>query len=107
MPPIKMIFTAADSMPERSVAGLKFARRPPERSSAMPWGFVVSLRERDGLYKCVTRFDAGIYDPPRVRAFIDRMHEVLNAVSHEPDLSIGELRSLPVGVGTTSELSPV
>jgi acyl carrier protein len=93
-PQIRAILTAPldNHMEELSFAGLKVNRYTPQKRSTMRWGCTVELRERDEDYRCVIDFDAGIYDPSLVQIFMDRLYELLNSVSHQPGLTIRELR---------------
>jgi nonribosomal peptide synthetase DhbF len=73
--------------------------RPPPLQ--MPWGFSVNFREDDETSECHVDFDAGIYDPLRVRAFLMRFIEFADESSRQPDLPIGELaaRAKVAGIG--------
>jgi non-ribosomal peptide synthetase component F len=91
-PQIRAIIAAPLGNEDLSFSGLKISRDRPQKLSTMQWGCNVELRERDGDYRCVINFDAGIYDPSLVQIFIDGLYELLNSVSHQPELTVGELR---------------
>lgn len=93
-PPIKVIFSAplGNRLGEKSFADLTISRYRPQMPLHMPWGCTLELREHDGNYRCVMDFDAGLYDPLLVQTFMDHLYEFLDAVSHHPDLIVGEFR---------------
>jgi len=93
-PPIKVIFAAplGDRLGEKRFANLRINRYRTQKPLYMPWGCTFELREQDGEYRCVMDFDAELYDPSLVQIFMDRLHKLLNAVSHHPELTVGELR---------------
>jgi hypothetical protein len=51
----------------------------------MPWGFTFGLDRRDEATNCGASFDARIYDPARVRGFLDRFQVLAAEVSARPD----------------------
>src|SRR5262249_1642637 len=62
------------------------------RLEAMPWGFSVGFDEHQD--RCTVTFDACIYDPARVRAFINHFVRLLDAASRHPDLPLATLLAM-------------
>jgi amino acid adenylation domain-containing protein len=89
-PEIRAIFgLTADHASERFAnLTLTFQDWHKER---MPWGFSFSLDERSEDDNCAVTFDAGLYDPVGVHAFVSRYSRLLDAISRRPDLSLQEL----------------
>jgi hypothetical protein len=58
---------------------------------SMPWGFCMNPDQHAEHYNCKLSFDANIYDPAAVRAFVARYKRLLGAVSRHPELPVGEL----------------
>jgi len=96
-PYVQIIFAApeaGDIETDIQFAGLRLTLSEFPAPAVMPWGFSVIVHERNGVQECATTFDAGRYDPALVRGFIGRLHELLDAVSRQPDRPIGELLAL-------------
>jgi condensation domain-containing protein len=91
LPDIRII-VAASTGKQLCFSGLKIDRHIMHKPLTMPWGCSVRLTERDGDYRSVVSFDAGLYDPALVGGFMERLYELLNSVSVEPGLLVGELR---------------
>ncbi|MDR3464759.1 MAG: condensation domain-containing protein [Xanthobacteraceae bacterium] len=94
MPPVSAIFSMppGNHSEERRFANLRLYSAEPRNPTAMPWGFSLQIYERNQEYWCEANFDAGIYDPLLVRKTMDHLCEFLTAVSHHPELEVGELR---------------
>ena len=56
----------------------------------MPAGFDFKLSKDGQTDICEFRFDAHLYDPAAVRAFIERTLRLLDVVAADPDLTIAE-----------------
>lgn len=92
LPDIRVIFsTGADHSAER-FANLRMVWEPP-RTQRMPWGFTMRIDERVEN-NCAAAFDAGIYAPEGVRAFVDQYRQFLDVVSRHADLSIETLHEI-------------
>jgi non-ribosomal peptide synthetase component F len=59
----------------------------------MPWGFTFECSEQDEETGCCVAFDAGIYDPLRVRGFIERYRRLAAAAMRQPDVPLHRLLS--------------
>ncbi len=57
----------------------------------MPTIFIVSFREHEEDRDCSAIFDAGQYDPVKVRRFIDSFCQLLGTAVEYPDWSVGSL----------------
>jgi acyl carrier protein len=63
------------------------------RMESMPWGFSVAFdQNEDHRFRAV--FDARIYDPDHVRAFLDRFAGFLDAASSHADRALAELLTI-------------
>ena len=60
-------------------------------SGSMPWGFTFVTRRSGESSECVALFDARIYDPEQVGAFLVRYTQMAAAVSKEPDRPLAQL----------------
>jgi non-ribosomal peptide synthetase component F len=96
LPEIRLIFGTSTGHARAAMhfAGLSVTRPDMATVATMPWGITISFDERNDIQECRAFFDAGIYDPPAVRRFIGRLHELLEAISRRPDLSLSELLAL-------------
>jgi non-ribosomal peptide synthetase component F len=59
--------------------------------ASMPWGFRVALDDRHEDRASRVAFDAGVYDPVRVRRFIERFERLLDGVSRHPEKILDDL----------------
>jgi hypothetical protein len=60
----------------------------------MPWGFCVTMDQHNEEHGCRVTFDARIYDPARVRKWVDQFVRFLNAASEHPDLPLAKLLAM-------------
>jgi amino acid adenylation domain-containing protein len=70
-------------------AGLRLSAGRPV-SMVMQPGFGIKFERDGGADDCAVLFDAHVYDPVAVRAFMARLVRVLDVVSCDPDLVVGE-----------------
>jgi amino acid adenylation domain-containing protein len=63
----------------------------PRCESFMPWGFTLAHDSNDEEHRCRAIFDATVYDPAGVRAFVGRYVRLLDAIARQPERTIGEL----------------
>ncbi len=59
--------------------------------TAMPPGFNITFRERDDDRDCSVAFDAGHYDPAKVKQFVGGFIRLLEAAVAGPDLTVDNL----------------
>jgi acyl carrier protein len=67
------------------------------RMEAMPSGFTLTFDQHNEDHRCWVASDARIYDPDKVREFLNRLVRLLDAASHSPDSSIAKLIALVEG----------
>ncbi|MEX2129205.1 MAG: condensation domain-containing protein [Xanthobacteraceae bacterium] len=60
----------------------------------MPGPFVINFNQYNESEDCRATFDAGYYDPERVRELVDRLCKLFDVVSRNPDRSVGELLAM-------------
>jgi len=89
-PPIRAIINRSTEHPALQFAGLKMTTRT-HAGHHMPWGFSISIENRNHDRDSSVHFDAGIYDPAGVREFVARYENLLDAVSQQPDTPLREL----------------
>jgi hypothetical protein len=82
---------SAHTRAEARFTGLTVARSEIQLPNVMPWGFSIRLLDGNELRVCRVTFDARIYDPAGVRRFMNRLSDLIDAVSRAPGRSIGEL----------------
>jgi Condensation domain len=58
---------------------------------AMPWGFSMFMDKHRENRSCCVLFDATLYDPAAVRAFVDRFKRLLHAAAQSPDDTVSQL----------------
>jgi amino acid adenylation domain-containing protein len=92
-PDIRVIFTVSEHTGPVRFGGLEVVWLK-RRMEGMPWGFSVTLDQHNEEHSCRVSFDARIYEPSRVRKWLDRFVRLLHAVSHNPDLSVGKLLAI-------------
>jgi non-ribosomal peptide synthetase component F len=56
-----------------------------EQGSVMPWGFTLSFDVKNEDHQCELTFDARIYDPAKVRAFLDSYLRLLERIASAPE----------------------
>jgi hypothetical protein len=77
-------------------AGLRLSAGRDAVTSVMHPGFDIKFARDDGADNCAVQFDAHVYDPIAVRAFMARLVRLLDMVSREPNLAVGDaLRHAP------------
>jgi amino acid adenylation domain-containing protein len=89
-PEISAIFGVSQQTAPIRFGGLVLTRQD-RRTESMPWGFSTAVDQFNEGHRCRTTFDARIYDPVRVHAFIERYKRLLDTLSHNPNLPVAEL----------------
>jgi non-ribosomal peptide synthetase component F len=89
-PEIQVIFKVSDSTRPVNFGGLEVTFKPWHRAT-MPWGLTLSFDQFQENSQSHLEFDARVYDPEGVRAFLQRYLELLDAVSREPDRQLSDL----------------
>lgn len=91
-PEITAIFSAADRAAHPRFGGIDVVpvQTAPRQ---MPWGFSAVIDQAGEFNEGEAAFDAAIYDPAKVRAFIDRLVRLLDLAAREPDRSLASLMS--------------
>lgn len=92
-PDIQVIFNADQDRASFDVAGLKFTRLW-RHVGGMPWGLSINLNEPDENDQCGAWFDAGMHRSSELHQLIGRYRRLLNAVAHDPNLSVDDLVGL-------------
>jgi non-ribosomal peptide synthetase component F len=96
-PAIHAIFSVAEHTAPIRFGGLELTWYDTgigPRMVTMPWGFSMVLDEHQEDRRCSVTFDAHLYDPARVRAFIGRFVRLLEAVSRHPNLPLATLLAM-------------
>jgi amino acid adenylation domain-containing protein len=88
-PDIRVIFNMTADHATEYFAGLKMNVMEGTVNN-MPWGFSITLDERSDHAGFSVAFDAAMYDPSGVRAFINRLSHLLDDISRNPELRIDE-----------------
>lgn len=57
-----------------------------QRVNTMPWGFSLSFDRYNEASRCSVMFDARLYDPAWVQAFVNRYVALLDEVSRDPEV---------------------
>jgi non-ribosomal peptide synthetase component F len=89
-PPIEVIFQVSQNRRVMKFADVTMIWME-QHFQSMPWGFCMNPDQHAEHYNCKLSFDANIYDPAAVRAFVARYKRLLGAVSRHPELPVGEL----------------
>jgi amino acid adenylation domain-containing protein len=97
MPQGHAILSVARTHPGSRCGGVEISQLPDRVVSAMPAIFNVMLDAANEEENCYVLFDAGVYDPARVRKFIDRFITLLDLVSRRPDITIDQALALTDG----------
>ena len=92
VPEINAIFVVSYRQTETSFAGLSFSSLD-WRNENMPWGFTMHCDDQAGKHGWTT-FNARLYDPGDVRAFIDRYRRMLDTLSRQPNLPLDLLLAM-------------
>ena len=106
MPPaIQILFGISKSQHTIKFADLELTplRRYEER---MPWGFTVNHDEEDEKNECRVAFDARLYSPAGVRAFVERYTRLLDTASRHPDRALVELLAMSPASKLAGEIAP-
>jgi non-ribosomal peptide synthetase component F len=88
-PPVTAIFRTSRAEPEVAFADIKMSVVNKARAIRY-WGFTLNHDEIDEK-RCWATFDTDLYDPARVRAFLDRYGRFVAVVSRNPDRPMREL----------------
>jgi hypothetical protein len=94
MPQGHAILSVARMHPGLHCGGVEISQLPDRFVSVMPAMFNVMLDAANEEENCFVLFDARIYDPARVRKFIDRFIRLLDLVSRQPDIGIDQALAL-------------
>jgi hypothetical protein len=89
-PEIRAIFSVSDHTAPLRLGEVELTwleRRP----ATMPWGFTLQFDQSDEAHRCLALFDARLYDPRRVRDWLDLFARFLDAASCQPDRPVPEL----------------
>jgi amino acid adenylation domain-containing protein len=97
-PEIRVIFSVREHTAPVHFGGLELTWLD-RRIENMPWGFCVAFDQHNEEARCRLSFDARIYNPMRVRKWLDRFVRLLNAVSDNPDLPVGKLLAMSKTAG--------
>jgi hypothetical protein len=89
-PKIGVIFSVSEHTAPVRFAGLELTWLDRHIEN-MPWGFCMAFDQHHEEAGCRLSFDARIYNPGRVRNWLNRFMRLLNAVSVNPDLPVGKL----------------
>jgi amino acid adenylation domain-containing protein len=92
-PEIRAICGISDNTESSGFGGLDVTWLD-RRMESMPWGFSLTFDPHNEQERCRVDFDATIYEPAGVRAFIDRLIRFLDAASCHPDLSVERLLAM-------------
>ena len=87
-PPI--IFNVSDHTAPVRFGGLEIEWLD-RHTSAMPWGFQLSFNQHQEEHRCRLAFNAYVYRPARVRAWIGWLVRFLDAASQNPARPVGQL----------------
>jgi hypothetical protein len=103
LPHISLMLLQVHARETEKFGGLELAWLD-RRTEVMPWGFAVEGERRaDGSW-LHARFDANSYRPDDVRRFLRRYYRLFDAVSKNPDMTVGELLSLTRERGWPAQL---
>lgn len=92
-PDIHLTFTSNFGLRRpRPVRGIEFARLAPGSGRAMPWGFDFTIQDVEKGLLFFVRFDATLYDPARVKDFLDRLVRFMDAACQNPQLPLENLQ---------------
>jgi hypothetical protein len=94
-PATQLVFNVFRNPARNRFAGLELTK-DAAKSVGMPQGFHMHQEHRGKTYAAV--FDANFYDPVKVRQFIERYRELLDAVSRDPDLPVEQLLAMTAPV---------
>jgi Condensation domain len=89
-PEINTLFAFIPSLPELPCGEVELIPASPALVT-MPWGFTFRMDERREGDRCMTLFDARLYDPAGVRRFIDRYVAFAEAATAHPDSPLSDL----------------
>jgi amino acid adenylation domain-containing protein len=91
LPGIQTLFALRERQPQRRFGGLEMASPVHSLEHYMPSGFSFLVDRSDELGGCRATFDATIYDPNLVRAFIDRYRRLADELCGSPERPLREL----------------
>lgn len=89
-PEIRALLSSAESPASIRFGGLECTRMDKYKAT-MPWGFTLTFFEQTTRNQCGAAFDARIYDPAGVRAFVGRLLQFLDAASRHPERPLAGL----------------
>ena len=90
VPELDVTYTINQEPVQGHFAGLTLESLP-RPSTRRHFGFTFICNEYNEQDDCRVTFDANIYDPVRVRAFIERYRRLAALVSHRPDVPLHRL----------------
>jgi amino acid adenylation domain-containing protein len=91
LPPIQTLFALRERQPERRFGGVTMDSPMHSLDHYMPSGFSFLVDRKDELSGYRVTFDATIYDPPSVRAFVERYRRLASEVCGSPERPLREL----------------
>lgn len=91
VPDIHAIFKVIDRVPPMRLGDAEVSVLRRRGLGVMPWRFTVALAPQGEGGDCRVEFDARMHDPRKVRAWLERYQGFLEAISHNPELSVREL----------------
>lgn len=99
LPQIRSHVSIAVPHADIKFAGLRVSYIRDSVRAAMPPGFEVKFDQGAGTDDCTVLFDAHVYDPAVVRAFLGRFIRLLDVVSHDPDIAVADAVALAAREG--------
>jgi hypothetical protein len=89
-PEIRLIFSVSEHTAPVRFGGLELTWID-RRMENMPWGFTLGFTQHQETNRCRLAFDACLYDPASVRAFLERYLRFLDRAGREPDRPLADL----------------
>jgi hypothetical protein len=90
MPTARVVLSIGWSHPCVRSADLEITFVPERFNDAVPALFDMKFDPANEATNCGLFFDARVYDPEKVRGFVDRFIRLLEQVSSRPDIAIKE-----------------
>jgi amino acid adenylation domain-containing protein len=90
-PEIKVIFNVLKNQVRAQFGGLEL-RKIASKMIGMPQGFHINLDQNRHVWGAA--FDAGAYEPSKVKAFVERYCQLLKAVSAQPDVPMEQFLAI-------------
>ena len=93
LPETPIIFSVSDHTAPVRFGGLEIEWLD-RHTSGMPWGFQLNFNQHHEEHCCLVSFNAYVYHPARVQAWISWLVRFLDAASQNPDLPLGHLLAM-------------